>query len=353
MQDVEYVGKKVLMRVDFNVTLKNGDITERYKVESSKKSIEYVLSKGAHSVTLITHLGRPDGKPDPSLSLKNILDDIVRVLGYQAIFVSDISQKEIKKALDEVPTRSVLLLENVRFYPGEEENDNDFAQAIASSFDVFINDAFSVCHRDQASVTGITKFLPSFSGLHLQQEVEYLSQILTQPKRPAVAVIGGAKIETKLPLLRRLEKEYDIILVGGKIANEAIDEGIQFSDRVFLPVDFVDDRLDIGPKTIDLFIEKMKLAETIIWNGPMGMFEDTRYARGTHEIAQAIARLDAYSIVGGGESVQALEEMGLMEKISFVSTGGGAMLDFLGGERMPGIEVLSKSKKVSQGIDHK
>lgn len=342
MESGEYNGKNVLMRVDFNVTLKNGDITERYKVESSKESIGYALSRGARNIMLVTHLGRPDGKSDLSLSLRNILDDIVRVLGYNAIFISEVSQEGIKSALDKAPIGSVLLLENVRFFPGEEKNDNEFARMIACQFDMFVNDAFSVCHRDQASVTGMTKFLPSFAGLHLQQEVKYLSQILNKPKRPAVAVIGGAKIDTKLPLLRKLEQEYDIILVGGKIANEVIDEHIDFSDKVFLPVDFVDDRLDIGPKTRDIFLDKMRLAETIIWNGPMGMFEDSRYASGTQEVAKAIARSDAYSVVGGGESVQILEEMGLMQQISFVSTGGGAMLDFLSGERMPGLETLSE-----------
>ena len=344
IQDGEYAGKNVLMRVDFNVTLKNGDITERYKVESPKESIEYVLAKGARTITLVTHLGRPEGKFDLKFSLQNILDDISRVLGFEANLVSDVSYQGIESALSTASLGSVFLLENIRFFEGEENNDLAFAKMLASPFDVFVNEAFSVCHRDQASVTGVTQFLPSFPGLHLQQEVEQLSQILKNPNRPAVAIIGGAKIDTKLPLLREFEEIYDTILVGGKVANEAVDEQIQFSDRVVFPVDFVDDRLDIGSKTRALFIEKITSAGTVVWNGPLGMFEDERYSEGTREIAKAIANSSAFSVVGGGESVQALEEMGLMKDISFVSTGGGAMLDFLSGEKMPGLKALEKSE---------
>lgn len=342
IQDEKCDGKNVLVRVDFNVVLKDGDIAERYKVESAKKSIEYLLTNGARTVTLMTHLGRPDGKSSPEFSLKNVLDDIFRVLRYEAVFVEKVSEEGIREAIRLAPNGSVLLLENVRFFRGEEKNDLEFARMIASPFDIFVNDAFSVCHRDQASVTGVTEFLPSFAGLHLQEEVEHLSRVAIHPDRPAIAVIGGAKIETKLPLLRRFEKEYDTVLVGGKIANEAIDEDMRFSDRVIFPKDFVGDRLDIGAGTQAFFMEKIRTAKTVVWNGPMGMFEDVRYQEGTRKIAQAIAQSEAYSVVGGGESVQALEEMRLMKDISFVSTGGGAMLDFLSGERMPGIEVLER-----------
>jgi phosphoglycerate kinase len=347
IQDDSYEGKNVLMRVDFNVVLKDGDIAERYKVESAKKSIEYLLAHKARTVTLVTHLGRPDGKVNPEFSLKNILDDISRVLGYEAVFVKEVSREEIRKVLYSIPDSSILLLENIRFFAGEEKNDAEFAKMLARSFDVFVNDAFSVCHRDQASVTRVTEFLPSFAGLHLQEEVEHLSRVAIHPDRPAVAVIGGAKIETKLPLLRKFEKEYDVVLVGGKIANEAIDGDFQFSDHVMFPKDFVGDRLDIGLETQASFMEKIRTAGTIVWNGPMGMFEDVRYREGTQKIAQAIAQSSAYSVVGGGESVQALEEMGLMKNISFVSTGGGAMLDFLSGERMPGLEALQVHKDES------
>lgn len=340
LQDIDCRGKNILVRVDFNVVLKEGDITERYKVESAKKSIEYLLNGGARTVTLMTHLGRPEGQYVEEFSLKNILDDIVRVLGYEAIFVPKLSVEDISGAVQSASKGSVLLLENVRFFAGEEKNDVEFSEMLASAFDVFVNDAFSVSHRDQSSVTGVTKFLPSVAGIHLQEEVENLSRVAKNPEHPSVAIVGGAKIETKLPLLRKFEKEYDILLVGGRIANEAMDEKLEFSDRVIFPVDFVDDRLDIGEKTCVLFAEKLANAKTIVWNGPMGKFEDPKYAEGTKKIAEAIGNSNAYSVVGGGESVQALEEMGLMEKISFVSTGGGAMLDFLSGVEMPGLEAL-------------
>lgn len=342
IQDEDYEGKNVLVRVDFNVTLKNGDITERYKVESVKKSIEYLLAHKARTVTLVTHLGRPEGQFDEAFSLKHILDDISRVLGYAAIFVPELTESNIFQAVSKAPEGSVLLLENIRFFLGEKGNDPEFAQMIASPFEMFVNDAFSVCHRDQASVTGVARLLPSVAGFRLQKEIEYLSHIEVSPKRPAVAIIGGAKIDTKLPLLRKFEQVYDKILVGGKVANEAVDRRIEFSDKVILPVDFVDNRLDIGPQTRALFLDAIASAGTVVWNGPMGMFEDSRYAEGTRAIAQAMADSSADTVSGGGESVQVLEEMGLMDKLSFVSTGGGAMLDFLGGERMPGLEALKK-----------
>lgn len=344
IQDESYEGKNVLVRVDFNVELRDGDITERYKVESAKKTIEYLLSHKARTVTLVTHLGRPEGQFDSAFSLKNILDDISRVLGYSAIFVPELSERNIFQAVSGAPEGSVLLLENIRFFLGEEGNDPEFARMIASPFEMFVNDAFSVCHRDQTSVVGVARLLPSSAGFHVQEEVEYLSRVLADPKHPSVAIIGGAKIDTKLSLLRRFEQMYDRILVGGKVANEAVDQRIHFSDKVILPVDFVDNRLDIGLQTRALFLDAIASAKTVVWNGPMGMFEDARYAEGTRAVAQAIADSNAYTVAGGGESVQVLEEMGLMEKVSFVSTGGGAMLDFLSGERMPGLEVLEKSE---------
>lgn len=346
IQDQHYEGKHVLVRVDFNVTLRNEDIAERYKVESAKKTIAYLLEQQAKTVTLATHLGRPEGQYDEKCSLKHLLDDISRVLGYDAIFVPDISENKAWSAVKGAPEKSVLLLENVRFFVGEEGNDPDFSRSLANPFDIFVNDAFSVCHRDQASVTGVARLLPSVAGFRLQEEVENLEKIRTNPERPAIAVIGGAKIETKLPLLRAFESVCDSVLVGGKIANEAIDGRLEFSDKVLFPTDFLGgrDRFDIGPETIRRFCDVVAQAKTIIWNGPMGMFEDERYAGGTRDIVRAIVDSDAYTVTGGGESVQILEEMKLMDKFSFVSTGGGAMLDFLAGERMPGLEALEESQ---------
>jgi phosphoglycerate kinase len=235
----------------------------------------------------------------------------------------------------------VLLLENVRFYEGEEKNDEEFSKKLAENFDIFINDAFSVCHRDQSSVTGVAKILPSFAGFWLQKEIENLDKIKSNPERPAVAIIGGAKIETKLPMIKSFEKIYDNILVGGKIANEAIDENIQFSEKVMLPTDFSGDRMDIGEETIQKFVEIIKNAKTIVWNGPMGKFEESPYDLATKEVLKAVIGSGAYTLLGGGESVEILEKENAMEKISFVSTGGGAMLEYLSGNPMPGIEALN------------
>lgn len=342
IQDGDYAEKNVLVRVDFNVTLENGDIAERYKVEGAKKTIDYLLEKGARTVTLVSHLGRPEGQYDEASSLKNIVDDVERVLGYKAIFVPEIAESVIWSALKSAPKGSVLLLENVRFSLGEEENNPDFSRTLASPFDAFVNDAFSVCHRDQASVTGVARLLPSAAGFRLQEEVEHLTRVRENPSRPATAVVGGAKIETKLPLLRKFEALYDTVLVGGKIANEAIDERLEFSEKVILPIDFEggSDRLDIGPKTVALFLEKIASAKTIVWNGPMGKFEEFPYAKGTESIIEGIARSSAFTVTGGGESVEVLEHLHKTDAFSFVSTGGGAMLEFLSGERMPGLEAL-------------
>ncbi|HCO99663.1 MAG TPA: hypothetical protein DIT56_03590, partial [Candidatus Moranbacteria bacterium] len=235
--------------------------------------------------------------------------------------------------------------ENVRFYEGEEKNDVEFSKKLAENFDVYINDAFSVCHRNQASVTGITAHIESYAGLRLQEEIKNLNRVIHEPESPATAIIGGAKIETKLPLINNFEKAYSHILVGGKIANEAIDQNLAFSPKVILPFDFAKDRFDIGPKTIRRFKEIIAQSKVIVWNGPMGKFEEQPYDIGTREILDAIVESDAFTLIGGGESVQVLEENNLMNKISFVSTGGGAMLEYLSGNQMPGIEALRMKKE--------
>lgn len=338
---VDFTEKRVALRVDFNVELDSqGDIKEKFKMASCKKTIEYLLSFSGVRVGLLSHLGRPDGRPDPNVSLSRISDDIARVLGYDVTFVPSCVGDPVVQALRQAPEKSLLLLENVRFEEGEEAADKDFAERLAEPFDVFVNDAFSVCHRDQASVTGIATLLPSYAGYHLFEEIERLEKIRTNPDHPAVAIIGGAKIQTKLPLIEAFARLYDVVLVGGKIANEAIDGEYVFGPNVVLPLDFIGDRFDIGPKTVELFLQKMQSAKTIVWNGPMGKFEDPLYAQGTQRIARAMAQSDSFTLVGGGESVEVLEKLDLMEEISFVSTGGGAMLDFLSNNPMPGIDLL-------------
>jgi len=214
------------------------------------------------------------------------------------------------------------------------------AKEMAEPFEVFVNDAFSQSHRNQSSITGITKYLPSCAGFRLLEEIHEMNLIKDHPIHPAVAIIGGAKIETKLPVIKFFEKKYEHILVGGKIANEALDQKIEFSDKVVLPIDFVDDRLDIGPKTVEKFKEIIAGAKTIAWNGPTGKFEDERYAKSSNEILDAVIASGAFVLVGGGETLEILEKNNAMGEISFVSTGGGAMLDYLSNSPMPGIEIL-------------
>ncbi len=346
IEAADFKGKNVLLRVDFNVELdKKQDVTEQYKLDAPKKTIEYILAQGASHVALLTHFGRPDGKRDPAYSLVPIVDDAERALGRKVFFVDDCVGEMVSATLADTPEGTIILLENVRFYPGEETNDPAFAETLAKPFDIYVNEAFSVCHRNQASVTAITNYLPSYAGFELAEEVRTLSQVREHPERPAIAVIGGAKIETKLPLIREFERIYDAVLVGGKIANEAIDEKIEFSEKVLLPRDFQggDARLDIGPMTTAMFIEVIKRAKTIVWNGPMGKFEEKPYDAGTGAVLHAMQKSEAVIIVGGGESLAVLEKAGLIGKVGFVSTGGGAMLEFMSGENLPGLVALEEA----------
>jgi phosphoglycerate kinase len=354
IQNADLKDKKVLLRADFNVAIENGKAKEEFKIKACKESLIYLLSQDA-KVALVSHLGRPtavktlagrpEGKDNPEFSLEQLAADIERILDVKIKFVSDCIGEKVKESIDNLEMGEILLLENVRFYEGEEKNDEEFSKKLAENFDIFINDAFSVCHRNQASVTGITKFIDSYAGFWLQKEIENLDKIKNDPEHPAVAIIGGAKIETKLPLIKNFEKTYDNILVGGKIANEAIDQNIQFSEKVMLPIDFSGDRLDIGKETTRQFIEIIKNAKTIVWNGPLGKFEESPYDLATKEILKTVIESGAYTLLGGGESIEILEKENAMEKISFVSTGGGAMLEYLSGNPMPGIEALNPSEK--------
>lgn len=344
LQDIDIVGKTVLVRVDFNVELdEKQDVKEKYKLRAAKETIDFLFEHGAAKVALATHFGRPEGKRNEQFAVRQIADDAERILERNIAFADDCIGDTVKTALNSLPTGTPLLLENVRFHSGDETNDESFTKELSAPFDCFVNEAFSVCHRNQGSVTGITKFLPSVAGLHLIREVENLTRVREQPERPALAVIGGAKITTKLPLIKALEKKYDRVLVGGKIAIEAMEQHLKFTDTVTLSDDYNSpEQFDIGEHSIAKFREEILLAKTIVWNGPVGKFEQPKYARGTRAILDAIVESGAFSVVGGGESVEVLEEANAMKKISFVSTGGGAMLEFLAGGPMPGLEPLAK-----------
>lgn len=321
----------------------NGSAMDTYKLEAIIKTVDYILSFSNVSLAIVSHRGRPSGKNDEKFSMKYLVDDLEQILDLKVNFSSDCIGKKVIEALENVGDDEIVLLENVRFYKEEKEDDKDFAKKLAQPFDIYINDAFSVSHREHASVHAITQFLPSYAGLRLIEEVDILTKAKNAQDHPAVAIIGGAKIETKLPLIKEFEKTYDKILVGGKISIEAQDEGIKFSDKVVLPVDYAENKFDIGEETIRIFISHIKDAKTVVWNGPLGKFEEKPFDTGTVAIANALAQnTEVFSVVGGGESVQALNQTGNFDKISFVSTGGGAMLSFLSSENMPGLKVLSR-----------
>ena len=338
----DVAGKKVLMRVDFNVELNDlAHVQEGFKLEVAKKTINHIRQGGASSITLLTHFGRPEGAPDPAYSVERLVPEIIRVLGEPVRFINSVHGEAVAKAVESASKGELLLLENVRFEKGEMTNDAAFAESLAAPFDIYVNEAFGASHRSHASLVAITHYLPSFAGLHLVRETEELDNIRFNPVRPAIAIIGGAKIETKLPLIRALETTYDCVLVGGKIANEALDQKIQFSEKVLLPQDFDSSaRLDIGKTTASYYSAIIKKAKTIIWNGPMGKFEEKPYDFGTKVVLESILESDAYVIIGGGESLAVLERAGVFNQIGFVSSGGGAMLEYIAGKELPALKCL-------------
>jgi 3-phosphoglycerate kinase len=342
IEKVDFAGKKVLVRVDFNVEMNNiGEVEEHFRFDIAKKTVDHILSFPGAKVALLTHFGRPDGKPVPEYSTGRLVPAAERALGRKLTFVDDCVGDKVIAALASLEEGSAILLENVRFYAEEERDDMVFAERLARPFDLYVNDAFSVCHRAHASVSAVTKRLPSCAGYRVLEEASRLDDVRFSPEHPAIAVIGGAKIETKLPLIHALESEYDCILVGGKIANEAIDQKIEFSEKVLLPKDFdSDQRLDIGPNTIAYYTQIIKTAKTIVWNGPMGKFEEKPYDIGTGAILEAMIESQAFVVIGGGESLAVIEHAGVYDKIGFVSSGGGAMLEYMGGKELPGLKAL-------------
>jgi len=350
IQEADLGNKRVLLRAGFNVEIENGNMKEKFKIAAAKDTVEYILSQKNTKLALMAHLGRPEGKFDKKFSLRQIVDDVEKILNRKVKFAEDCVGEKVKQGLENLNQGEILLLENVRFYKEEENNEKEFTKKLAENFNIYVNDAFGVCHRDQASVTGVAKILPSFAGIRLQEEIKNLKKVKNNPDRLAVAVIGGAKIRTKLPLIRSFEKNYDYVLAGGKVSIEAVDKNMKFSDKVILAFDFAEDKRDIGEKTITEFKKIISQAKTVVWNGPLGEFEKPPFDKGTKEIIKAIIESGAFSVAGGGESVQALEENGWLEKISFVSTGGGAMLEYLSGGEMPGLEVLRRSSFAGTGI---
>ncbi|NBP55602.1 phosphoglycerate kinase [bacterium] len=340
-------GKRVLLRIDVNEPVdERGFPQDTFRIAKALRTINFLRQAGA-KIVLIAHLGDPQKEGRAGLSLRLIVEKLAELGGFGIKFIAGDIAKVNPDISYQIPDGEVICLENLRFDTREEENSKEFAKMLAQFADLYVSDAFSVMHRQHTSVVAITELLPSFGGLILEQELEALNHILHNPAKPAVAIIGGAKISTKLPVIKALEFSFDYILVGGKIANEYIDEyNIAQSEKIILPVDFVEtDRYDIGPKTRKLFADYITKASTIIWNGPMGWFEQKPYDEGTKSIAQSIAKNESsYSVIGGGETIDEVHNLKQESKIDFISTGGGAMLEYISKQGdLPGIIALENS----------
>jgi len=382
-------GKRVLIRVDYNVPYdENMRITDDTRITATLPTIQYCLQNEA-TVILISHLGRPKGKFDPKLSLRPVAGRLSELLKRDVTFIDISIQEDPESVQSEIKSGDIVLLENIRFYPGEEQNDETFGKLLAGFGEVYINDAFATAHRAHASNHAITHYLDQCAaGFLLKNEIEYFKKALLEPEHPLVAVIGGAKISTKLDVLKNIITRVNSIIIGGAMAftflrakgysvgkslleeelidsaEEILKEAAEKKVEILLPVDVViasafdnnastetvpidkipDDMigLDIGPQSIRLFSESIQKAKTVVWNGPMGAFEMPSFAHGTEEVARAIADTDCLSIIGGGDSVSAVMQSGLDDKMSYISTGGGAFLELLEGKTLPAIAALDK-----------
>jgi len=391
IEDISVAGKKVLVRVDFNVPLDGTVITDDTRIRAAVPTIQYLASQGA-KVILCSHLGRPKGQVKPEFSLAPIAADLGAKLGKSVAFVDDCVGEKVTAAAAAMADGEILLLENVRFYAGEEKNDADFAKALASVADIYVNDAFGTAHRAHASTEGVTKFLsPSVSGYLIAKELEFLGEKTAKPERPFVVILGGAKVSDKITVIDALLDKADTILIGGAMAytfklatggkvgnslsepdkvdvakaalDKAAAKGVQFllpeDNLVCDALDFggktlgttkvvegdIEDGwegVDIGPKTIATYEAAIKGAKTVLWNGPMGIFEIKESATGSFAVGKAVAEADCISIIGGGDSVKAINQSGYGDQVSFMSTGGGASLEFLEGKALPGVVALDE-----------
>jgi phosphoglycerate kinase len=332
--------KKVLLRVDFNVPIEKGKILDDFRIKTEIPTIKQLMKKRA-KIILISHLGRPEGEIKEEFSLIPIKKFLEKKLKKKIL--GPLMIEQAKEQIQKMKERDVLMLENIRFYKGEIEGDENFAKNLAELGDLFVNDAFSVSHRDQASVTKITEYLPSFAGPNLISEVKNLSKILKNPKRPLLVIIGGKKVEDKARVVERFSEIADFVLVGNLVANE-IKEGrvrVKNIEKIVFP-EGDKETLDLNQKTIEIFKEKIRISKTVFWSGPLGKVEDKKYQKGTLEIAKEVGKLKGklFSVVGGGDTIEFLNKFSLLNKFSFVSTGGGAMLEFLAGEEIPGLKAL-------------
>lgn len=382
VRDIDLKGKRVLMRVDFNVPIKEGKITDDTRIVAALPTIEYILNQGA-SLILMSHLGRPKGKKVAEYSLGPVAVHLGSLLGKPVKMAPDVIGPEVQELANALQPGEVLLLENTRFYAEEEKNDLEFAKQIAALGDLFVNDAFGTAHRAHASTEGVTHFMPGYAGFLIGKEIDFLGRATGDPDRPYVVILGGAKVSDKIGVIKNLLGKADKILIGGGMANtffkaQGLDMGdslveddvldtakalmAEAGDKLVLPVDAIiadafDNEantrivpvdqveagwriLDIGPETVAAYRAILENAKTVVWNGPMGVFEMPNFAKGTFAIAQILAEIDAVTIIGGGDSASAVAKAGVADKVSHVSTGGGASLEFLEGRILPGVAAL-------------
>ena len=382
IRDIDVQGKRVLVRVDFNVPIKNGVIGDDTRIRASLPTLQYLFEHGAILI-LCSHLGRPEGNPDLKYSLRPVAAYLSDLLTKPVDFIENCIGPEVEARVADMKPGDILLLENTRFHAGETKNDKGMSAQFAALADIFVNDAFGSAHRAHASTEGVARLLPAVAGFLMEKEIRYLGEVIASPKKPFVAILGGAKVSDKIGVIRNLLTKTDVILIGGGMANtffkaegypigdflveeDVLDLAREFLNtgktQIRLPIDviiadkFAEDAawklmpsgpipdgwriLDIGPETVLAYTKVINDAKTIVWNGPMGVFEFPEFAKGTFGIAQAVANSRATSIIGGGESVAAIQQSGLAEKISHISTGGGASLEMLEGLSLPGVAVL-------------
>ena len=384
VRDIDLKGKRVLMRVDFNVPMQGGAVSDDKRIKASLPTIQYVLDQGA-SLILMSHLGRPKGTGfDPEFSLKAAAEALSKLLGKPVEMAPDCIGLQVEAMAQALRPGQVLMLENVRFHKEEEKNDPEFAKKLAALGQVYVNDAFGSAHRAHASTEGVARYLPAVSGLLMEQELEYLGRATQNPERPYIAILGGAKISDKIAVVENLLAKCDRLIIGGGMANtflaargypmadSLVEPGsmdtaksimAKAGDKLMLPVDVVvadkfeaeaasqvvdADKvpagwraMDIGPRSVQIFGDVLKTAKLVVWNGPMGVFEFPRFAEGTFAIAKALAASGATTVIGGGDSASAVKKAGVAAKMTHVSTGGGASLEFLEGKALPGVAALN------------
>jgi phosphoglycerate kinase len=340
--------KKIILNTELNVPLsEDGEILDDARLVAGMETINYIMSKEPTILLLVGHIGRPSGEIVPKLSTELLVKKMEELSSRRVVFIEKLEKLQATIQSEVFDSDAVYLLENIRFWRSEEENREAFGRDLGELFDVYINDNFSTSHREHASFVQVPKFTKqAVAGILLEKEIKNLSAVRDKPKKPAIAIIGGSKIKTKLPVIENLIKKYDKILVGGKVANEALDENIKFDKKVILPVDFSPaeketERLDIGPLTAASFRREIQKAKTIVWNGPLGKFEDEESSNGTRNIIEAVEKSRAFKLVGGGETSEAIKMFGNKEKYDYISQSGGAMLKFLARAKLPGIEALN------------